>query len=458
MNLNKLIEKFKAKKRILFTTPSHNQGEFIAPRNKKLLGEKIFQADYSEIEDFDNLADPQGIILRSQLNASTIYESKYTFYLTNGSTSGIIASMLAILEQNDKVLIARNCHKCVYNALVLTGAYPIWLMPDFNEEWGIFKPIKAEQVEKKLMQDESIKALVITNPSYEGAISNIQKISDVCKKYNVKLIVDEAHGSLWSFDGSIGTPAIYEGADISVQSLHKTAGALNPSAVLHINKESSIGVERIQESLNILNTTSPSYPILANIEATIDFLNSKKGKKKIFELTNALVKFKKSLQKYNNIEIFSSNNDITKILIKIEGISGYALSSILFNKYKIEDELSNNLSVLFLTGIGTTQKKLDKLKKALIKISKKVSEGKFKSEDDYKKSPTYPAPQVVFSPRRVYSQSYKLLKPQEAIGGISQELIISYPPGIPILIPGEVIKEEHSELLSDYYNLKVLQT
>lgn len=457
MSLNKLIEKFNKEKRVLFTTPSHNQGEFVIPKSAKILGKKIFKADYSEIEDFDNLANPQGVILESQLKASEIYNSKYSFYLTNGSTSGIIAAMNALLNQDDRVLIARNCHKAVYNGLVITGAHPIWLMPEFNEEWGIFKPIKAEQVEKILSQNENIKAFILTNPSYEGVISNIRKISEVCKKYKVQLIVDEAHGALWSFDGTIGTPAIFEGADVSIQSLHKTAGALNPSAVLHVSKISYVDIEKIQTSLNIITTTSPSYPLLSNIEATIEFLGSKQGKNKVSELIDNIIKFKKDLSKYENIQIFSANNDITKILIKVEGFNGYNLSDILFNKYKIEDELANDKSVLFLTGIGTSKNKLNKLKNALIKISKSVCEKScLLNEDEQNKNLNYPNPQLAISPRMAFNQPYKNIKTKDSIGEISQELIMNYPPGIPILIPGEIIKDEHLAFLSEYEYIKIL--
>lgn len=457
MSLNKLIEKFGKRKRTLFTTPSHNQGEFIIPKNKNLLGKKVFEADFSEIEDFDNFANPEGVILESQKKAAEIYGSKYTFYLTNGSTSGIIAAMNAILSENDKVLIARNCHKSVYSGLVITGAHPVWLLPDYNEEWGIFKAIKAEQVEKKLAQDPNIKAFIITNPTYEGVTSSISKISEICKKYNVILIVDEAHGALWSFDGTIGTPAIRDGADISVQSLHKTAGALNPSAVLHVHKEFPIDVEKIQCSLNLINTTSPPYPILANIENTVHFLSSKQGKNKISELIDNVIKMTKKLSKYNNIFIYSYNNDITKILVKINGLSGYELSDILFNEFKIEDELSNEKSVLLLTGIGTSKEKLKKLEKALIRISKETA-SMHHSESEYEtiKPFNYPTPQLASTPRKILSQPYKSVKIVDAIGKICHELIMNYPPGVPIIIPGEVIQEEHITLLNDYEYIKVL--
>ncbi len=455
MSLIKLIQNFNRKKRTLFTTPSHNQGVIMAPKSEKLLGKKVFKADFSEIEDFDNLASPNGLILDSELKAAEIYQSKFSFYLPNGSTSGILSMMLSLLSQNDKVLITRNCHKSIYNGLVLTGAYPIWLTPKKNEEWGVFKPINSQDVEEILELQRDIKVFIMTNPSYEGVICDVSKIAEVCKKYNVYLIVDEAHGALWNFDKTIGTPSIYLKADATIQSLHKTAGALNPSAIMHISKDSTIDIDKVQDSLNLINTTSPSYPILANIEGTIDFLNSKKGKNAISKLLLNIYNFKKSLSRYENIHIFSENNDVTKILIKIDGIDGFTLSELLFDKFKIEDELANEKSVLFLTGIGTTKSKLNKLKKALIKISKQVS-SETGSEFEEQKCTEICEPKVVFSPQKVYNMDYKSVKVEACIGQISKELIINYPPGMPIIIPGELIQESHLPLLKDYTTIKVL--
>lgn len=454
MSIIKLITNFKKKNRILFTTPSHNQGSFIIPKSEKLLGKRYFEADYSEIEGFDNLAAPEGAILESQLEVAKIYDAKKSYYLINGSTSGIVAAMISTLEQNDKVLIARNCHKSVYNGLVLTGAYPVWVTPRFNQDWGIFKPIGAKEIEQSLAENMGVKAVIITSPTYEGMISDIGKISQICKEKNVKLIVDEAHGALWNFDKTIGTPAIYSGADISVQSLHKTSGAINPSAILHISHSSTIEEEKITNALNLINTTSPSYPLMANMEATIEYLNSKKGKEKISKLTNDIIKFKNDLSKFDNIHIFYENNDITKILIKIDGLSGFELSDKLFEKYKIEDELANEKSVLFLTGIGTNPKKLKKLQQALVKISKKLKKEEI-TEQEYIARECV-EPKVVFTPAKVYNQEYKIAKLEDSVGKICNELVVKYPPGMPVIVPGELIQQEHVDFLREKETIKIL--
>ena len=454
MTIVNFIENFKKKKRVLFTTPSHGQGDFVNPASLKLLGHKFFTCDYSEIEGFDNLSNPIGIIRTSQVEAARIYGAKSTFFLTNGSTSGIVASMFALLNRCDKVLIARNCHKSVYNGLVLTGAVPLWLMPQYNKEWGIYETISLDLLEETLARNKDIKAFIMTNPSYEGVMSDVYRISSVCKKYNVKLIVDEAHGALWNYHKALGTPALMQGADIVVQSLHKTAGALNPAALLHIGLDSDIEPKNIQKALNLITTTSPSYPLLVNIESTINYLSSQNGQTKLQELVknvNRTIRFLKSIP---NLEVYSYNNDVTKILVKVTNMSGFELSDILFDEYNIEDELANEKSVMFLTGLGTTKSKLKKLEKALFDLCAKNI--KIKPNEERENPVINIEPRVRYTPALLWGKPSREVELKYALARVSMELIADYPPGIPILLPGEVIKKEHIEYLKDRQKIKVL--
>lgn len=454
MSIINYIEKFKKLHRTLYTTPSHGQGDFVAPLTQKLLGRKFFTCDFSEIEGFDNLSNPKGIIKNAQDYASHVYDSKSTFFLTNGSTSGIIAAMLTTLHKGDKVLISRNCHKSIYNGLVLTGSIPIWVMPQYNKDWGIFETINLDYLEEVLHKNKDIKVFILTNPSYEGVMFDIYRISHICKKYNVKLIVDEAHGALWNFQKSIGTPSLMQGADIVVQSLHKTAGALNPSALLHIGKDSDINPKQIQESLNLITTTSPSYPLLINIESTIRYLDSEKGKFHLFDIVKSINRFIRTLRTIPNLEIYSYNNDITKILIKVTNLSGFELSDILFEQYGIEDELANEKSVLLLTGLGTTKAKLKKLEKSLIDLCSKNL--KITQNNSYTKNYIPTEPRVRYIPSLVWNQPYKEVELKYSLSRVCMEVIADYPPGVPILLPGEVIKKEHIEYLSNRQKIKVL--
>lgn len=433
-----IIEKIKlitkTKRKILFTTPSHSQGAFINPELSKYLGKKYFEVDYSETDGFDNLRAPKGILKKLQSNISQIYGSKASFILTNGSTSGILSAMLSTLAENDKVLIARNSHISVYNGLVLTGAQPIWFMPRYNHDWGIFHGITVDDIKESITKIQNIKALIVTSPTYEGVYSDIEQLSKLCKEHNIILIVDEAHGALTKYLPNKQMSAIELGADISVQSLHKTAGAPNPCALLHINKYSTVCPDKIQQSLNLINTTSPSYPHMIAIESTINYLNSKKGAKHIKQIVEWIEKFKKSLNK--NIEIYSINNDVTKLVIKINGLSAEMLSEILNNQYNIEEELVTDNSLLFLTGIGTTEKKLKKLASALNQISTKNN---LIHKTNNKLVPTIP--EYVDSPRIARAKKNYRIEAKDAKGKIAAEPIMAYPPGIPIIIAGERIED-----------------
>ena len=367
MSLKNLLKSYK--KRILFTTPSHNQGEFIIPELRKMLGENFFKYDFSEIEGFDNIKNPQSAIKESMEKTAKIYEMEHSFYLTNGSTQGILTILLSFLKCGDYIMCAKNCHQSVFDAVSIAQANTVIYEPDFDKEWGIYDSIKPDRLEAAIKENPKIKAFVMSCPYYEGVVSDISKISDICHKLDKLLIVDEAHGALWNFDKTISTPSAFLGADAVVQSLHKTCGAPNQCSILHLPQKSKLDYEQVKNSYNKLMTTSPSYPLLFSIEQTVEFLNSSKGKNLIYELIKNITKLKQNCQQYPSIKFYNKSFDETKILVKIDGISGDELSKRMYEKYHIEDELCNEKSVLYLTGIGTTKNKLFKLEKALKKIA-----------------------------------------------------------------------------------------
>ncbi len=316
----------------LFTTPSHG--------GKLYLLHKFYQWYKADISETDTHL-PQENLKKSEAHASYIYGTKYTKFLTNGSTSGIITAILA--SQAKKILIWDKAHPCHENGAKLSGAEIFKYSLPFDKDLGIYRAITLENVEI-LLNKNNVDALIITSPTYEGFATNVEKIANLCHKKGVILIVDEAHGALYPFSDLLPQSAV-KYADYTVQSLHKTAGGLNPTALLHSNLNDPT------EMLNRINTTSPSYPMLASIEANVKFLNSKKGRKKINQL----------IQNIKNLNISQLNDDPTKILLK----GGHNLSEKLFKKYKIEDERTNEKTTMLLCGIGTDIKKLNRLKKAL---------------------------------------------------------------------------------------------
>lgn len=337
MSLISLLRK--KSRKLFFTTPSHGGKFYVFSKLRQL-----YRYDISET-DFYN---PQKELQLSESKASEIYGTKQTVFLTNGSTSGIITAVLACCKSGENVLIYKNAHKCHQNAVKLACCNPIFYDLELDNNWGIIKETPVNIIEQCLKENK-IKACIITSPTYEGVVSDIFSISKICKKYGTYLIVDEAHGALYPFSDKLPQSAV-KIADFTVQSLHKTAGGLNSTALLHNNTDIDAKI-----AFSKINTTSPSYPILASIEANINFLNSISGKKKINELIDNI----KTIVKNSNYEIF--NPDITKINIKKEGLTGFELSEILYDKYNIEDEKTNLKSTLLLCGIGTDKLKLKKL-------------------------------------------------------------------------------------------------
>lgn len=336
----------------LFTTPSHGQKFFIFSKLRQ-----FYKYDISETDAYN----PQEALDSAQIQAAKIYKTKSTHFLINGSTSGIIAAVLACVKKSEKVLIWQDAHPSHKNAVILAGADAVFYSVEKDKNWGINKAVNPEIIENNLKQG-GIKAVIVTSPTYEGVVSDIKKIKELCKKHGAFLIVDEAHGALYPFCDELPTSSIYLGADFTIQSLHKTAGGLNPTALLHCNVE---GVD-VKSALNLISTTSPSYPLLASIEKNINFLNSKKGRKKISELIENIENIKKNL---TNLQFL--DGDPTKIVVKVPNLTGFELSETLFEKYNIEDEITNDKSVMLLCGIGTDLKKLKRLEQALKILNKK---------------------------------------------------------------------------------------
>lgn len=331
----------------LYTTPSHGQKFAIYEPLKEM-----YKIDISETE----YHNPEEALNRAQLRARTIYHTYSTTFLTNGSTSGIIAAVLSCTQVGDKVLIASNSHPCHFNAVRLAGARALTFDLEIDKEWGVPLEVNPDAIEYYLSR-YNIRTVIITSPSYEGIISDIEEIKVICERHGAFLIVDEAHGALYPFSDKLPLSAVNV-ADFTVQSLHKTAGGLNPTALLHCNCEIDV-----RPALNMFMTTSPSYPLLASIENNIEYLNSREGRK---EIDNLIVRLDKMRLKCTGCEFFG--DDPTKVLIKVPGISGHELSEMLYEDFDIEDEKTNDKSTMLLCGIGTDNKKLDRLQHVLSKL------------------------------------------------------------------------------------------
>ncbi|KUK07839.1 MAG: Arginine/lysine/ornithine decarboxylase, partial [Caldanaerobacter subterraneus] len=255
------------KETVPFHMPGHKQGRVLP----KEYIENLAKIDLTEVPGLDNLHNPDGPILEAEKLAAKAFGSKQAFFLVNGSTAGIYAAMYAVLNPTDKVLVMRNSHKSVYNGVVLTQSIPVYLLPEIDYENGIAMGIDVEKLEEVLQKERDVKAVVVTHPNYYGFCSDIEKIVDIVHKYGKILIVDEAHGAHFPFSNNLPKSSIKAGADIVVQSLHKTLTSFTQTSILHLNSD-RVDVDRLKYSLSLFQSTSPSYILMSSIDMAREYM------------------------------------------------------------------------------------------------------------------------------------------------------------------------------------------
>ena len=443
-----------------FHIPGHTKGKGVLKDFKNLIGEKALNIDTTD--EFDNLGTlhpATGPIKEAQELAAEAFGAKKTFFLLNGSTAGNLALAMALTKKGQKIIVNRNCHRSILTGLMISGAEPIWVCPEKIENWSVWGNINAGKIEELLENNKDVSMVWITNPTYEGVVSDIKSISKVCKKYGVPLIVDEAHGCLWNFNKHLPETALKLGEDAVVHSLHKTGGSMSQSSMLHIAKDSVIDEIAVEKALKLLHTTSPSLMLLASLDAARAHLQSKIGQK---QLENAIknAKFlRKRLDAIPNLHQlkgdFGYKTDVTKIFIRIDGLSGKRLESILEIDFGIEVESASDIGVLVLCNIGNKHSDFKYLADSLEKIASTHYQDIYYLEN--RKHMPMLEPQIMMSLRDAFYAEKERIPKAEAVGRISAEVVAECPPGISILLPGELITEEHLPYLNDYEMLEVVK-
>lgn len=443
-----------------FHIPGHTKGKAIFKDFRKLIGEKALNIDTTD--EFDNLGTlhpATGPIKEAQELAAEAFGAKKTFFLLNGSTAGNLALAMALTKKGDKVIVNRNCHRSVLTGMIISGAEPIWICPNRIEDWSIWGNTDAAQIEELINKNPDVSMVWITNPTYEGVVSDIKGISTVCKKHNIPLIVDEAHGCLWNFNKHLPETALKLGADAVVHSLHKTGGSMSQSSMLHISKDSCLNVEAVEKALKLLHTTSPSLMLLASLDAARANLQSKNGQI-LLERAVKNAKYLRtrldSIQGLHQLKAdFGYKTDVTKVFIRIDGLSGKRLESILEIDFGIEVESASDIGVLILCNIGNKHSDFKYLADCLEKIAATNYQDIYYLEK--RKHMPMLEPQIKMSLREAFYAEKETIPKPEAIGRISAEVVAECPPGISILLPGELITEEHLPYLNDYETLEVVK-
>lgn len=411
----------------------------------------LFAYDMTEIPGADNLHDPQGVIEEVQEKCAKAYGSEEAALLVNGTTTGIHSAILGACSPGEKLLVPTNCHRSVFGALALGRIEGVFITPEFNTRMGFAKEVSLDSVKEALIKYPQSRGMVLTNPTYYGTTSDVQAIGDYLHSQGKFLIVDEAHGAHLHFNQELPLDAIAAGADVSIQSTHKILGSLTQSSLIHF-QGSRINRQRVKQFLSLLQSSSPSYPLMISVEEAVDtaFEHGEDIFKKIIEAHETFFKNQPvtaPITLYNGDDS-GTGYDQSKWLFHTRGIAGSQVEEILSKSYGIRCELSGKNHVLAMTGIGTTQEALKALTKAIKDLNEKIIHGELQGET---LRPGSDLPQEFLFAGAVktevplwkglyrHKEKCPLAEANERLAG---DFIIPYPPGIPVLLPGSRIDQE----------------
>ena len=443
--MENLSDKLLKEKKLPMHMPGHKRNIALFPHLEGISAEQ----DITEITGFDNLHGACGILKKSMDAAAQLRGVKSAFYLINGSTCGILAAVTACVPYGGKIIMARNCHKSVYNAAGLVCANTVYLISDHEPLTGGYGCISPETVEDAVKKNTDASLIVITSPTYEGIVSDISSISRIAHMANIPVLVDAAHGAHFGF-GNFPQSASACGADISVESLHKTLSSLTQTSVCYLSGN-IVSPDLIAEKLAVFESSSPSYLLLASIDGCINQLRNESDR--LFSSwQSALKRFYIKAQNFKNIHLLDNTDgsffdlDNSKIVIFAENISGKTMFSRLY-EYGIECEMAAPGYVLAMTGIGDTDKSLSKLFNALMEIDREIPA----LPKNFTPFPLYPPlPPRELLPWENSGRPCEAVDIRRAVGRISAESIWAYPPGIPILVPGEKISSDAADVMNSY--------
>ncbi|KAK1259552.1 hypothetical protein QJS04_geneDACA020756 [Acorus gramineus] len=434
-----------------FHFPGHNKGRAAPASLSRIIGLKPFVHDLPELPELDDLFSPKGPILDAQRRASELFGSSETWFLVGGTTCGIQASIMATCSPGDSLILPRNSHVSAISAMVLCGAVPKYITPSYNAEWDIACGIRASQVEEAIEGLERAHrraaAVLITSPTYHGICSDVGEIARLCHSRRIPIIVDEAHGAHFKFHRDFPPTALEQGADIAVQSTHKVLCSLTQSSMLHMNGD-LVDRERICRCLQTLQSSSPSYLLLASLDAARAQISDSADS--IFnECVELAARMKIQIETIPNVALLNLSSDPLRVTVGVDGLglSGYEADEMLCESKGVVCELAGTRSLTFAVNLGTSKEDCERLVSGL----KHLSLNLFRKHGLKRVGVDAPFEDVCvkLSPREAFFARKKKVSIEDSIGEICGELICPYPPGIPVLIPGEAINESALNYLLD---------
>lgn len=435
-----------------FDVPGHKRG-FMHPL-QETLGDMALKMDANSMPELDLLSHPTSVIEEAQKLAAQAFHVDRAYFLVNGTTVGILSMILATCKPGDQLIVPRNCHKSAMNGILLSGAIPVFIQPEVDQHFGIAHGISLQQVKTALDAYPQAKALFVTYPTYFGAMNELQAICELAHERGVVVLVDSAHGAHLSVMSEMD--AIEAGADIVTISMHKTGGSLTQSSMLLL-QEQRVSAKKIQKVLNMLQTTSASYLLMSSLDVARREI-ALYGEKRFHELKPIVMKTIDNIEHNSKYEVLKANYmsekfhqhyDWTKLVIRVNdlGLTGFEVYTILKQKYGIQAELAEGYVVMCVISYADTADSLEKLVLALKEIERLYAKPKplamqMVVNDEINT--------LAMTPQQASHADSETILIEHAIGRISADTIMIYPPGIPLIIPGEVISEKVVEMYHFY--------
>ena len=434
---------------VSFDVPGHKQGKG-NPVLTEFLGKQCMSVDVNSMKPLDNLCHPVSVIKEAEALMADAFGAAHAFFMVNGTSSAVQAMVMSVCKRGDKIIMPRNVHRSSINALIVCGAVPVYVNPGVNKQLGIPLGMSVDSVKRAIKQHPDAKAIIVNNPTYYGVCSNLREIVRIAHEAGMKVLVDEAHGTHFYFGDYMPLSAMSVGADMAAVSMHKTGGSLTQSSALLLGKDISEGY--VRQIINLTQTTSASYLLLSSLD--ISRRNLALNGKAIFERVTTLANYGiKEINKLGGLYAFSRelingdtvfDFDPTKISVHTRdiGLAGIEVYDILRDRYDIQIEFGDIGNILAIVSVGDKILNLERLISALYEIKRLYSKSSAGMLDH-----EYIEPVVVCSPQEAFYSNKIQLPLKETLGKICAEFVMCYPPGIPILAPGELITKDALEYI-----------
>ena len=441
-------------RKVSFHTPGHKSGKGISTRFRKFVGSKIFTIDLTTLDEVDCLQKPVGVIREAQELAAEAHGADRSFFLVNGTTVGNHAMILSSVLPGEEVLVARNAHKSILAGIILSGATPRFFLPAFDPDLGIAINVNATVVQETMQAYPKARVVALTSPNYYGVAADTPTIVAAGQRQGKVVIVDEAHGPHLHFHPDLPPSAVDAGADLTVQSTHKIVGGMTQASMLHM-KGTAVDPGRVAGILQLLQSTSPSYILMASLDLA-RMQMATEGRKLLGKAIELAEEARARINRIHGLRCLDQRQvkewgdlslDVTKLTISVKelGLTGYAASALLNSEFDIQVEMADLFNILVIVSIGDRRDDLDRLVRALEALARRGNGAAF--FPDILPTPPIRETRLGCSPREAYFGKYDYVPLAKAAGRITCDIVTIYPPGIPILVPGEEISPQAVEYL-----------